>query len=578
MSTPLAGWEPGKLEEIATLYSEGIERLSKDVLYDIAREYAGVRRLLVDRVAELSRQIEAAQASGEEVTPAWLFQRDRLQAIELEITLEVSRIAHMANESIRLLQDEAVKDALAAALKLTEAQMGGPAPLRTRILTNWSRVNLQAAIGALGASAGGSPLEELFSSLGPQAGSAIRSALIASVATGIPTKQMARYVANALGGNFARALTISRTETMRAYRLGHRAAYQKNPIVTGWTWHSRLDPSTCAGCFTAHGTVHPQAELMESHPNCRCIPIPRTPSWEELGFSGLPDTRPPIEDAEAAFKRLALADQRRILGPSIHRLFESGSVPWGALGRTTDAGRWGKNRIPTPLHELLARLKAGEFGLPPATPLPSGTTSGLPAVVESAMTAAVPELRALRGGEQLRFYDVDGRLQYQQGQEGLAARSTGVGYGVDIAPDAWNKLRGLTQVTPLYGIHNHPNGWNYPESDPRHAGGSFSWDDIATSADIDAAAMRVVSPLYTFTMKPPATGWPTLMDLRFQYDHWSFEIQTAGMKRLFGVVSRAGEESAEYKQLQAALEAAHYDAVWRKVADTLGLIYTKEER
>lgn len=78
---------------------------------------------------------------------------------------------------------------------------------------------------------------------------------------------------NAHGPLLGRTFTTARTETMRAGRETGLRIFKQN-VFDGWIWHSQLGPKTCDSCRAKHGTKHTFDEVFESHPNCRCIPLP----------------------------------------------------------------------------------------------------------------------------------------------------------------------------------------------------------------------------------------------------------------------------------------------------------------
>jgi DNA topoisomerase-1 len=55
--------------------------------------------------------------------------------------------------------------------------------------------------------------------------------------------------------------------------------------------------------------------------------------------------------------------------------------------------------------------------------------------------------------------------------------------------------------------HNHPSGWNYPDSDPHRKGHSFSPSDIKTALSDRLAEIRAVSPHYLYSLKPGESAW-----------------------------------------------------------------------
>jgi hypothetical protein len=56
--------------------------------------------------------------------------------------------------------------------------------------------------------------------------------------------------------------------------------------------------------------------------------------------------------------------------------------------------------------------------------------------------------------------------------------------------------------------HNHPDGWDHPESNVRRGGNSFSDDDMDLAAAGDLREIRAISPRYLHSMTRPVGGWP----------------------------------------------------------------------
>jgi len=121
----------------------------------------------------------------------------------------------------------------------------------------------------------GAPLKTLLDQL-PRAGRKIvEDALLESVALGIGPAATARKIKLGLGGNLTRALTISRTETLRAYRTATLENYQANAdVVHGWYWRSSRSRRCCAACVALDGVFFTVRDPMRPHPRCRCTLIP----------------------------------------------------------------------------------------------------------------------------------------------------------------------------------------------------------------------------------------------------------------------------------------------------------------
>jgi SPP1 gp7 family putative phage head morphogenesis protein len=250
-------------------------------------------------------------------------------------------------------QRAAVAAAQAHAAELVPAAAGDGPP---GVAVRFDRLPTGALEELVGALADGSPLADLLGELGPAAARSVREALVAGLATGQGPRAIARRIRADLGGSLARALTIARTETLRAYRESSRRAYRANDdVVAGWIWHAQLGPRTCAACWAMHGSRHALDERLDGHPNCRCSMIPVTKSWAELGFPGVPDARPVIEPGEEAFRRLPAADQLAVLGPAKHAAYRAGEIGLADLVARDRSERWGTTRREASLAEARAR-------------------------------------------------------------------------------------------------------------------------------------------------------------------------------------------------------------------------------
>jgi hypothetical protein len=163
-------------------------------------------------------------------------------------------------------------------------------------------------------------------------------------------------------------MTITRIEVIRAHRSASHDLMRQSPLVVGWTRHAHRDPSTCPVCSAMHGSVHPKTETLYSHRQCRCTMVPRTASWEQLGFRGIPDRQPTIPTGAAPFARLSAGEQRAILGPTRYRLCRDGALDLRDLVRPTSAG--GRRPAAGERERAAGRVMSGGRGRPgPHPPL-----------------------------------------------------------------------------------------------------------------------------------------------------------------------------------------------------------------
>lgn len=187
------------------------------------------------------------------------------------------------------------------------------------------------------------PLSELFADFGTAGSAAVKNALIDGIARGYNPRKTARNIRNSVESiTVNRARTIARTETQRAYREASRESMQENSdIVESWIWHAALAGRTCAACLAMHGTIHSIDEPMGTHPNCRCTQIPYTQSWEQLGFTGVPDTRPVVQLGEDWLAEQSPEFAKDLLGVGKYEAWSSGELSLRDFVEERNDAKWG---------------------------------------------------------------------------------------------------------------------------------------------------------------------------------------------------------------------------------------------
>ena len=176
---------------------------------------------------------------------------------------------------------------------------------------------------------------------------AIQSELARGMIVGDNPREAARRMLAATEGRFTggltRALNISRTEMLDAMRTAQHATDQVNAgSLAGWTWSAHLDSRTCIACISMHGTEWPLTEPGPiDHHSGRCARLPRTKSWADLGFPGIPEPDLGMVDAGEWFDGLTEQEQRSMLGVRGFDAWQAGTFPieqWSTR-RSTDGWR-----------------------------------------------------------------------------------------------------------------------------------------------------------------------------------------------------------------------------------------------
>lgn len=182
--------------------------------------------------------------------------------------------------------------------------------------------------------------------LSPTAYEATRAELVRGVAVGdnprATARRMVRRSERQFNGGLARALNISRTETLDAHRVA--AQHQQDAhtdVLQGWVWLAHLGPRTCASCLAKHGTFYDlSVPGPHDHQSGRCARMPKTKSWAELGYDDVDEPPDDVQDAEQWFKSQPRKVQRRILGPTRLAAYEAGEIALSDLTQLRRTPGW----------------------------------------------------------------------------------------------------------------------------------------------------------------------------------------------------------------------------------------------
>lgn len=118
--------------------------------------------------------------------------------------------------------------------------------------------------------------------------------------------------------------------------------------------------------------------------------------------------------------------------------------------------------------------------------------------------------------------------------------------------------------------HNHPRGYEFPENSIKRIGNSFSFPDINTAISSDVKEIRAVTPLYTFIMKRPASGWPDIEGFRRAYNRVDNQVY----KEYSSVIDSKENNLLKSLTMDRA-EAIHHHVVWKNLCKELGIEYQK---
>ena len=342
----------GRLQQVVSQFRHQLNQHDAQAQKTLSAAYTRTLASIQPALDRLYKQISEKQANNESIPLSWLYEEKRLQNIKALVSSRVSYYGMTAQMTTTQLQHLGVS----LGTQSSQAQMDATVPRGV----NWQfgMPDTKAINELVSASQPGSPLYNLFTTFGPSAADDVASKLITGITLGQGPRMVARSVADALDIPRARALTIARTEMLRAYRGAALENYRQNSDVVGqWRWTADKSARTCAACLAMDGTLHDLDEDMESHPNCRCAAVPVTKSWDDilgpLGIdtSNLQETTVSIQSGSDWLDNQDEDTQKSILGPKYDG-WSAGDFSLEDMVGTSEDDEWGSSIYVKSLKQL----------------------------------------------------------------------------------------------------------------------------------------------------------------------------------------------------------------------------------
>jgi SPP1 gp7 family putative phage head morphogenesis protein len=261
-----------QFQRLIAAYRAQLLALDTRALDVLQKAWISSRETLLDLVNALVAEIEADGI----VTASEAMRLARAQALLDQVEQESRRLAALANQVIPEAQRLAVQQAIDRARTLTLAQ-AATVQAAASVAAQWTAINPGAVIELVGALQDGTPLGAWLRQAVPDEVDAVRNVLIDGVTRGINANDLGRQITAATELPLRRALTLARTETMRAYTTASLTSFQANQdvLAPSWEWHCALDGVCCSACVGLSGRRFPlTTPFMPKHANCRCSPLP----------------------------------------------------------------------------------------------------------------------------------------------------------------------------------------------------------------------------------------------------------------------------------------------------------------
>lgn len=225
---------------------------------ELGRAYQNTWDAIEDRLVAIAEDTETDAAF-------LLFQDERYRTLQNELAIRMEVLEERVYESVLAEQRFGATQGREQALRQIQAIYGDLG----REMAELNRLPIEQLSDLIGNLQDGSPLRSLLHELGPDAMARIDKSLTQGIALGLNPREVANMTRDAFGKNLSRAMTVSRTEMLRAARQSTLRHYQENShAVTRWRWVAALDSRTCMACVMLHGRVFQLDEHPGNHPNC----------------------------------------------------------------------------------------------------------------------------------------------------------------------------------------------------------------------------------------------------------------------------------------------------------------------
>ena len=345
------------IQEIIQSFQQLLEAQIDSAAQRMVDSYGRIYQSLEKEQTALLQEMQHLRDIGQTPTRAMIHKDARYKELLVKTEEQMQKYAVIIEDNVSAGYADTAAMGARQGEVMMEAQVSVfPEPIRGELLGMINRMSESTIAAMVGALQEDSPLWRItLKSFGAETARDIGDALVRNILKGKNPITTAREMQKTWGVPLTRAVTISRTEHLRAHRMASMASYRNNAdVVQGWTWNANLDTDTCPACIALHGTKHGLDETLDDHPNGRCYATPITPSWKDLGFEGLPETgaQTPEGAGEEWFGGLSEEKQRDILGDAKWQAWKGGQFQFNQLAQETHSEDWGRSFRVASLEEL----------------------------------------------------------------------------------------------------------------------------------------------------------------------------------------------------------------------------------
>ena len=326
--------DPRELVRISRKYQRRLREMELARDARLLAAWLEIERVLRVRAEALAFRV-ALGPSVKSWSPALVLREQRYRELIAEAREQVERFAGTA--AVIVAPDKALAGGAMAAESVREtlAVAGSFTGLPTRAVSafeDWTRADTM-------------PLRKLFIKHFPEAADDMTAALFTAIGTGKGPAKIAGEMMDAFGIGLDRALTISRTEVMRAHRQGTQEGYRESGVISGYKRLATHDHRVCLGCLFEEGQIFENDRDFDAHPNCRCTTVPIVMGVDAPRWSA----------GEAWFLQQSPQRQRELLGPTRYKMWTDGEVrDLRRFATHKHDPEWGGAFVPRTIRDLKA--------------------------------------------------------------------------------------------------------------------------------------------------------------------------------------------------------------------------------
>jgi len=324
--------------QVARDWRRRLQQLEDQAVREAAARYRHAAQASVREIEGIATRIAAAERP---VSVTDLFTQYRLGTVRKDLEAQLTGWATGEGPRIQAVVDQAASLAPGVALEMIRSRLQPQLPAAVAASLVRHRPDETAQI--IASLTKGSPLTDLLVKAAGERAQQAAQTLVTGVALNQDPRRVAKDLGRVIDGGVTRARLITRTEMLRVTREAQRQQWLAGNAVSGWTWWSTLDKTTCMVCWAMHGSHHKLEEPFGSHPACRCSMIP-----EVKAIPGVP-AADPIRTGPDKFANLPPGDQRRVLGPTRHDKYLAGDLELPDVVQYHDDPRWGPTRTQAPV-------------------------------------------------------------------------------------------------------------------------------------------------------------------------------------------------------------------------------------